>query len=174
VGWRCDGSAIVNPPLQSKAKILNLISLNGRKFQLDYKPKQTIGTLCENLTIQFPNSFPKDKDSWFFSLIQNGRALNSNNRETLNKSLDDYIAPLHIVLWVLGGPRKHEKFTNNRITWLHTSASRFAKEGYQCKNCETRRSRLQNGRWASYCGKCTSRFDVPLWWKRVSKRLVRL
>ena len=52
--------------------------------------------------------------------------------------------------------------------------NRFAKEGYQCKNCDTRRSRLQNGRWASYCGKCTTRFDVALWWKRVSKRLVRL
>jgi len=73
--------------MQTKATILNLISLNGGIFQIDYIPKQTIGSLCENLTIKFPKSFPKDKDSWFFSLIQNGKALNGNNMVDLNASL---------------------------------------------------------------------------------------
>jgi len=92
--------------MQTKATILNLISLNGGIFQIDYIPKQTIGSLCENLTIKFPKSFPKDKDSWFFSLIQNGKALNGNNMVDLNASLVNY-----------------------RRTWLHTSTSR-----YQYKN----------------------------------------
>ena len=73
--------------MKTKATILNLISLNGGIFQIDYIPKQTIGSLCENLTIKFPKSFPKDKDSWFFSLIQNGKALNGNNMVDLNASL---------------------------------------------------------------------------------------
>ena len=115
--------------MQTKATILNLISLNGGIFQIDYIPKQTIGSLCENLTIKFPKSFPKDKDSWFFSLIQNGKSLNGNNMVDLNVSLVNYIATIHVVLWVLGGSKKQEKFANNRRTWLHTSTSR-----YQYKN----------------------------------------
>jgi ribosomal protein L37AE/L43A len=48
------------------------------------------------------------------------------------------------------------------------------KSGYQCKKCDERRVRIQNGRWASYCITCGIRFDVGLWWKRVEKRLIRL
>ncbi len=54
----------------------------------------------------------------------------------LNVSLVNYIATIHVVLWVLGGSKKQEKFANNRRTWLHTSTSR-----YQYKKCNTRRRR---------------------------------